>query len=135
MTLVVPEVGEALMLTAIVSYKALTLKLYSNNYTPVDGSVAGDFTEVAGGGYADIDLSAASWTIGGGAPGVAVYNSFQNFQFTGATNAPGTVYGYYLINSDGVLIWAERFPADDVPFTPVNGSLISVKPRLTLDNA
>lgn len=134
MTLLVPSVGEVQMLTLIVT-PTLTLKLFSNNKTPAAGDVASDYTVVAGGGYANQSLTFAHWGITSGNPSIALYDDFVNFNFTGSTTAPGTIYGYFIINAGGILLWAERFDPADVPFTPVNGSLISVKPRLTLDNA
>lgn len=135
MTLFVPEASKSTMLTSILT-SALTLKLYSNNYTPVEGSIAANFTEVSGGGYANLPLTIGNWGITDGAPAVALYNAAQDFNFTGATAAPSTIYGYFITRtSGGLLLYAERFPADDVPFIPINGSLIRITPRITLDNA
>lgn len=135
MTLYVPEASKVTMLTSILT-DDLTLKLYSNNYTPIAASIAANFTEVSGAGYADLPLELASWTITPGSPAVAEYDTPQDFNFTGATDTPGVIYGYYIIrDSDGLLIYAERFPTDDVPFVPINGSLIRLTPRITLDNA
>lgn len=135
MTLYVPEASKVTMLTSILT-DDLVLRLYSNNYTPVAASIAADFTEVAGAGYADLPLVLASWVITPGSPAVAEYDTPQDFSFTGATDTPGVIYGYYITrDSDGLLIYAERFPADDVPFVPINGSLIRITPRITLDNA
>lgn len=135
MTLYVPEVGEEHMLQKILN-QTLKLKLFSNNHTPAAGDTVSSLTEVSGGGYAAVTLTYANWTIAGGDPGVALYGSFQSFSFTGATSGPGTIYGYYVTTDDELtLLWEERFPADDVPFTPINGSLINVRPRLTLNDA
>lgn len=134
MTLYVPEVGEAVMLQKILN-QVLTLRLFSNNHTPAAGDTIGDLTEVTGGGYAAIVLTYADWVIAGGDPGVALYNAFQDFLFTGPTGGAGTIYGYYLTNADNVLMWEERFPAESVPFTPIADSLIRVKPRFTLNDA
>lgn len=135
MTLYVPEASKSTMLTSILTNN-LTLKLYSNNYTPIAASLATNFTEVTGGGYANKPLTLANWTITDGSPAVALYNAVQDFNFTGATTGPGTIYGYYIVRtSGGLLLYAERFPADDVPFVSINGSLIRITPRITLDNA
>lgn len=132
MTLFVPDVGEVAMLNLILN-QVLKLKLFSNNHTPALGDTVASLTEVTGGGYADIDLAFADWSVVGGEPSVALFADFQDFNFTGATGGAGTVYGYYITTSDELtLMWEERFSALDVPFTPINGSLIRVKPRLTL---
>lgn len=134
MTLYVPEVGEQHMLEKILNQN-LHLHLFSNNHTPAAGDTVSSLTEVAGGGYAVVTLTYANWTIAGGDPGVALYNSFQDFLFTGATSGPGTVYGYYVTTSDDLtLLYEERFPPGDVPFSPILDSLIRVKPRFTLND-
>lgn len=132
MSLFVPDVGEVAMLTLILN-QVLKLKLFSNNHTPVLGDTVSSLTEVTGGGYAAISLPIVGWSIVGGEPSVAAYVDFQDFNFTGATGGPGTIYGYYITTDDDLtLMWEERFPALDVPLVPINGSLIRVKPRLTL---
>lgn len=127
MTLLVPTVGLnkflSLGLDDVLSGE-LTLKLYSNNQVPAAGDTAASYTEVSGGGYADITLE-TDWSI---LDGVAT-KSQKQFDFTGATAAPTTIYGYYVVNEDNVLMWAERFSASVVPFIPVNGASIKITPR------
>jgi hypothetical protein len=133
MTLFIPEVSEVTMLQKILN-QDLYLRLYSNNVTPANGDTAASYTEVAGGGYSQFTLTYANWTITGGNPTVALYSNFQDWNFTGTTNAPGTVYGYYVVQvSDGKLVYSERFPV--VPFTPVLNSLIRIRPRFTGNTA
>lgn len=127
MTLLVPNVGEVKMLNLILD-QDLTLKLYSNDKTPAEGDTASSYTEVAGGNYSSKDLLFANWTITSGNPSFGVYLS-QDFNFTDSTDSPGTIYGYYVVNDDGVLMWAERFPALVLPFSPVNGSIVRITPR------
>jgi len=134
MTLVVPNAREVDVLTNFLT-PALTLRLYGNNATPSATSVVGDFTEIAGGGYANKPLTFANWTITGGSPSVGQYNAIQNWTFTGTINAPGTVYGYYITrSSDGVLLYAERFPVGVVPFSPIAGSIIRILPKITAES-
>lgn len=135
MTLYVPQASLATILGKILLAN-LTLKLYSNNVTPGASDTAATYTEVAGGGYINLPLTFANWGITPGNPAVALYNAAQDFNFTGATTTPGTIYGYFIVNaSGGLLVYAERFPAGNVPFTPGNGSLIRLTPRITCDNA
>jgi hypothetical protein len=100
--------------------KNLKLRLYCNNYTPVDTSVLGSFTEAAGGGYAAISLANGSWTVTtGNDPSDAVYAE-QTFTFTGALTTNTTVYGYYLEDNDGSTgapVFAELL---GTPFVPAN---------------
>lgn len=128
MTLIVPTVGLnkflELGLTDILSGD-LMLKLYSNNIIPSESDTAATYTVVSGGGYANITLDDGDWTT---LDGVSTQPQVQ-FNFTGATDAPTTIYGYYVVNADNVLMWAERFSESVVPFVPTNGSSIKITPR------
>jgi len=134
MSLVVPNNREAEILGVMLN-TALTLRLYSNNRTPAGTDATVDYTEVAGGGYVAKALVFANWDITEGGPSIALYDTMQEWTFTGVTTAPSTIYGYYITrDSDSKLMWAERFPSGSVPFNPVNGSIIRVIPRITADS-
>jgi hypothetical protein len=133
MALLVPNAGEGLMLEHIVgktAVEALTLKLYKNNYTPVEASVAGSFTEADFTGYSAASLVGASWTITTGDPSYASYAQQTFTSNAGSQNQP--VYGYFIIGaSSGTIYWAELFI--DGPYTIVNnGDAIKVTPRIEL---
>jgi hypothetical protein len=128
MTLVIPNVGEVVALNKYLKGEDLTLKLYSNNITPGESDTASTYTSVAGGGYTAKTLDKDSWTINSGNPSYGIYTA-QDFNFSGATNSPGTIYGYYVVDGSNILRWAERFSEAVVPFSPINGSLIRVTPR------
>ena len=130
MALIVPNVAKNDDLTAILN-EVLTLKLYSNNKVPAVGDTAASYTEVSGGGYAAKTLLVANWSITEANPSVAT-QAAQDFSFTGATGAPGTIYGYFVVNASNIIRWAERFEESVLPFSPVAGSLIRVTPRITL---
>jgi len=114
---------------------AWLLKLFSNNVTPALADTTATYTEVAGGGYADIALDKNDFDVDPGTPGQALYNAAQDFTFTGATDAPSTIYGYYIVDGANNLIQAERFPAAQVPFVPINGSLLRITPKITAASA
>lgn len=131
MTLLVPDVGEQIMLEYIVNQDApedLVLRLYTNNLTPQESDTTGDYTEASGFGYASVTLTPASWAFVQGAPSTATFTEVT-FTFTGAL---GNVYGYYINRSTGTeLMWAERFV--NGPFDiQNNGDEIKVTPRITL---
>lgn len=135
MALVLADVGADQILKAYFNNnwpvsKNLKLRLYENNYTPVDTSTLANFTQATAPGYAAISLINGSWTITpANDPSDAVYAE-QTFTFTGAGN---TIYGYYIEDNDGtsgVLIWAELFAAS---FTPANnGDQIKVTPKFQM---
>jgi hypothetical protein len=131
MSLVIPDIQEVAVLTTFLT-PALTMRLYGNNKTPAHGDTASAYTEIAGGGYANVPLTFAHWNIVAGEPTQASYDTTKQWAFTGAIDSPGTIYGYYVTrDSDGKLMWAERFPSAVVPFAPVNGSIIKVLPRVS----
>jgi hypothetical protein len=84
------------------------LRLFKNNYTPVHGSVIGDFTEADFNGYAAITQS---WTVAvmGSNRAVVTGNSNLWTKGAGGTGNP-TIYGYYLTVAGGTpLIGGRRF--------------------------
>lgn len=110
--------------------KDLTLKLYTNNYSPLDTSSAANFTEAVGGDYAPKTLTCGSWTITpADDPSDAVYAD-QTFEFSGELDANATIYGYFIVDADGVIRWAEKL---GTPFTPANnGDNLVVTPKMVL---
>lgn len=131
MTLVVSSVSKLAFMTDLLDI-ILTLKLYSNNRIPIVGDLVTDYTEVTGGGYASKSLAVANWTKTSATPSVATYNAVQEFLFTGPTTAPGTIYGYYLVDASNALKWAERFTESLLPLVPINGNIIRITPKLSM---
>ena len=131
MSLILADSGAAALLKAYYNNvwpaggKNLTLKLFATNVTPTDASTAGSFTEATGGGYAAKTLTNGSWTESnvGGIDQVAY--AAQTFTFTGALTTNPTVYGYFIVDADGNLVYAEAQAA----FTPANnGDNIQITP-------
>jgi hypothetical protein len=106
----------------------LTLKLFTNDVTPLDTDTAATYTEASGGGYAAKTLTNGSWTIAGD-PKTASYAE-QTFTFTGALSGGATVYGYYVVDADNKLKWAERLPVAQTPAT--SGDEIKPTPKFKL---
>jgi hypothetical protein len=113
----------------------LTLKLYTTNITPNpnggDTAAAYNAAEAAGPGYAAITLTAGSWTVTpANDPSDAVYAQ-QTFTFTGPlTSTAKDIYGYYVVDADGILIWAEKASG---PFTPANnGDTYKITPKFQM---
>lgn len=133
MALLVPNTGEVIALSLLVnktSPENLVYRLFATNITPAETDTAGTYTEAAGGGYASITLTGASWTVTGGAPSTAAYAQ-QTYTFTGALTTNATIYGYYVTQlSSGTLVLAETF----TNFTPAaNGDNIKLTPQITAD--
>lgn len=119
MALKVPTVGENLMLGWAISSTSvpedLTLHLYQNDYTPVDGSVDTDFSEANFTNYTSKSLTRSGWNAvaqNSNAKAEIQYGTVQSWT-CGATG--NTIYGYYITGStSGTLIWAERFGSAQV---------------------
>lgn len=136
MALVLADVGAVMMLKAVFNNvwptggKNLTLKLFCNDYTPVDTSVAGSFTEATGGGYASKTLTNGSWTESQVSNIEQAAYAEQTYTFTGALTTNPNIYGYYVVDADGVLVYAEKAAA---AFTPANnGDTYKVTPVVQL---
>jgi hypothetical protein len=131
MAIIVPNVGEEKLARRMVGLDTngnLTLKLYVNDVTPGDSDTAGTYTEMSTQGYAAKTLTAGSWTVLATSAALALYAE-QTWTFDG-TGGSTTVYGYFVVEAGGVLLWAERFGA---PITIVdNGDDIAVTPLLTV---
>lgn len=120
MSLLVPDVGEVLLLSyslnKITPGDTIKLKLFTNDYTPVEGSLIANFTEAVAAGYAAIALAKVDWTIAT-ATGVTTAEQPQK---TFTLTAASTDYGYYITDVAGTgLLWAERF--SDAPHSIPSG--------------
>jgi len=119
MALLVPDVGEVLLLSYALNKVAaadVILRLYTNDYTPVEGSVLASFTECTAAGYAAITLTGADWTIAT----VTGTTTAEQPQKTFTLTAASTDYGYYITNGAGTqVLWAERF--SDAPHNIPSG--------------
>lgn len=136
MAIKVPNVGELRLmaiLRAQINGGGVTLRLYQNNYTPVDGSVLADFTECDFDGYAAKTLTAFTVPIlvGGEA---YIAEGPQIWTATGGVT-PNDVYGYYVEDPvDGEVIWAARFTGAPIVVDGA-GDVVVVTPTFTLASA
>lgn len=105
--------------------KNLTLKLFTNNIVPAKTDVAATYTEASGGGYAAKTLTKGSWTVNDGPPANVTYAA-QTFTFTGALDGGATIYGYYVVDADGVFQWSELLSNPETP--AASGDNVVVNP-------
>lgn len=137
MALVVPnQQGEILFLQYIVGLVAAgspVLHLYGNlspdpSLDPTDTTVIGDITECTSPGYHPITLTSANWTASQSGGGVTVV-TYSDQSFTFSTDA--VVYGYFVTNTSGHLMWLEKFLT--APYeVPPDGGAIVVQPLLSI---
>lgn len=105
----------------------LTLKAYTNNVAIDDTKVAADFTEANGGGYAAKTLTMGSWTCQMVSNIAEASYAQQTWTFTGPLTGNPDIYGYYVVDADNVLLWAEPLAQK---FTPANnGDKLNVTPK------
>ena len=132
MAIMVQDSGAASILNAYFNNtwaaggKNIVMHLFTNNVTPADTDTAGTYTEASGGGYSAITLNNGSWTVSSvGSIEQAAYAA-QTFTFTGALTGSATVYGYYVVDASGTLLFSELLAA---PFKPANnGDNIQITP-------
>ena len=105
------------------------IHLYKNDVTTADGIVIGDLTEADFPGYAQQLLDPMNWI-----PYNPVEYHYEidygipvEFVAAGTGFSSQTVYGFYLCNSFGDLLMAERF---DLPRNVTPGATLAVTPRL-----
>ncbi len=119
MALLVPDVGEVLLLSYALDKVVpgnVFLRLFTNNYTPVEGSVYANFTEATAAGYGEIELEGNDWTIATSTGVTTAEFAQQTFTFTAAS----TNYGYYVVNNaKNQVLWAERY--SDAPHVIPSG--------------
>jgi len=115
-----------------ISGNNLTLKLFTNNVSPVPATVAVDLTVAVGGGYADITLLPSTAVVSTVLGVVQVAYPQQTFSFTGLLIGPQIIYGYYIVDADGVLICSER---NSVAFSPTaTGGTLFITPIIKIGN-
>lgn len=117
---------------ALANANNFQLRLYATNVTPnANGSdTAASYTQAAGGGYAAKELSNGSFTLTTANDPSDVVYAQQTWTFTGALTTNPTIYGYYVVDSDGVLVYSELLSASYTPTT--NGDTLSITPKFQL---
>ena len=131
MAIVVTNSAEILLLQYLLNMETPTdhvLHLFNNDVTPGETTVIGGLTEESATGYAPITLVGTSWTTTQGSGITTGVYSEQTFTMTAAA----TVYGYYVTDTLGSLLWTERFSGTAFEL-PSGGGEIAVSPRITLD--
>jgi len=119
--------------------KDLTLHLYTNNPDVDEDDTASVFTEpvLYDAGYEPITIATGAdlWTLTAGESvipfgGTTAQKDDVVFSFSGELTAGASVYGYFILDADGDLMWSGKLHS---PFTPSLSSLtLSFTPKLQL---
>ncbi len=106
-----------------------SLCIFKNDYTPINTTVLADLTEANFDGYARITLD--SWTSAflNADNKAEVDETTRTFTVSGVST-PNTVYGAFVLDGSGNLLYAERDPAGGHLLNTV-GQTWSYFPRFT----
>jgi hypothetical protein len=136
MAIVLPKIGRITLLGWAlnnVTPQNTLLKLFRNDETPDDDSVASDFTVCNDTGYSNKTLAKGTWTVSETAGVVDItYDVEQSWTMNGDGGA--LVYGYYIVdaNTPGTLLWCEIFAAAEPIY---DGKVINLTPYIELATA
>jgi hypothetical protein len=135
MALVVPDLGEIELLTKLLKNTTDTedyiIRLYKNNYSPINTTVVGDFTEADFTSYAEKTVARGDWSSPSTVAIKAESSVTAQSWTCGVTG--NTVYGYYVVGAtSGVCLWAEQFAAARVL---ADGDVLNLTPKFNLASA
>lgn len=105
------------------------LKLFQNNITPAAGDAVGTYTEATFAGYASSNCT--GWTASTMASSTATTTADQKTFTRSSTGTVQNIYGYYVLDAGGNLLFAERDAAAPIPITNLGDSYL-VTPKWTL---
>lgn len=128
---VVPDVGKKQLLkflTGEVADIPTFIRLFKNDFTPGPATVIGDFTQADFSGYGAAATANPVTAAALDASNRAVV-TWDPVTWTKNGATGNTIYGYYVVDSTGSLLWAERFDGS-IPMT-VDGAFIQITPRFT----
>jgi hypothetical protein len=137
MALVVPNEGEVSLLQKMLNQNqtsTLLLKLFSNNLTPSYNTTLSDIIEVTTTGYVPATVTNSNWTVSTPSATTYAQAGYAEQAFTFSAAAFQTyVYGYYVTDTLGNLLWLERFT--NAPFTvPTAGGNVGIILTINLEN-
>lgn len=132
MSLIIPNVGKKnfnKLFSGETAAHTLFLKLFQNNYTPVATTDVGDFTEASFSGYVTKTLSnpVTQAALDANNRAVTLYD-LVTWTKSGATG--NSIYGYYVLDNGGGLVWCERFVTGAWSMT-VDGTILQFYPTFT----
>jgi hypothetical protein len=130
MSLKIPDISELTLLGYIRSQivSGCLLHLYTNDKVPADGDTLASYTEASFGGYAPAPVS--GWTQPAQQAGAARMQA-SPVTFTVAGPPGALIYGYFVTDPGGNLLWAERDPQAPVNMQTV-GNSYTITPVFTM---
>jgi len=133
MALIICEEGlKRILKLAVKDYGVLLntiIRLFKNDHVPTESDTVTDYVEADFTGYASITLS--NWDDPTYSSGKARIEHPQ-VSWTNTGAAAQDVYGYYITDASGLLLWAERDP--NAPITLGPSDTYAITARMTQDN-
>lgn len=130
--LVVPSVannGSQVLGQTLLDADTWNVDLFKNDYTPDLTSELSDFTVADYPGYSDLEAANFAFDSYDSQKRAVFLADQLTFERT-STGTAQNVYGYFVTNANGDLVWAERFATG--PYTMENsGDQIVFRPRFT----
>lgn len=132
MSLIIPSIAKIPMQkiwTLEVAPGVLQMKLFKNDYNPVAGTILADLTVADFTGYVAKNLAGAATqaALDAGNRAVTLWN-LLTWTKNGVTG--NTIYGYWVVDGAGSLLWVERFASGGYAMT-VDGTQLQLVPQLT----
>lgn len=122
-----PDTGLLYALRQLVGTK-LTYTLYTNNHAPTLSDTLASYTALTGFGSTPIDVLIAAWTFANVVGHIGALQA-PNIAWTNGSGSPWTIYGYYIVDSTGSILFAAA-QFDGAPITVAPSAGIQVTPIL-----
>lgn len=132
MSMVLPDIGKvnfAKYATRQTASANLYCNLFQNNATITHSTVIGDLTPATFSGYAQVLMSGpvTSGTLDGSGRSVTQWDLIT-WTKSGVTG--NTIYGYYVTDNAGALLWVEKFATGTWDMN-TDGNVLQMYPLLT----
>jgi len=130
--MICPDLGKEQMVMYLLSdpgevpFADFKLRLYKNDYTPINDSETDDFTQADFGGYAEIPILRSEFGTIELIAHIAYNTRDPAPQWTMTAGVDQIIYGWYLVaDFSGITVLAQRF---DSPRTMSVGSIEKLDP-------
>jgi len=128
---VISNEGEINVLKRLVN-QTLKVRLFKNDIIPSDGTVLGSFNQATFPGYAEKTINGGMSPPATDLDGKGSTTSGNCIWTRGVGAGSETIYGYYVVTSGGVLLWAQRRSTGGISIGVVPGQTYSVIPKYTM---
>jgi len=133
MALKVPDLGERKLVNLLrLNWGTLQAGLFIADHVPANGDTLATYVAIEASfpGYARVDV--LNWTVAADDGAGRARTAADLITFTRTVSGvPQFVWGYFIVDPDGVQLWAERHPAPPVRME-MAGDVFRISPAFTL---